>query len=258
MKLISMCSECIQQKEINSIIQEVEFKQELSDKYDIDIFTIENVCPNGHHSYSMLQAFAFEVLFDFAVRCLVKEDYESAIVYFSSAKERFYWFFVRYASRKLNHNNSATQYFHKIVRKSSQQEEGVFYAIYSLYFNEIPKVFETRTQEIRNNVVHRGQFVGKDDCIKYGKEVFNKIVDILGKVKEKDPDFYFDELTARKKELSKVSEFESKKYTIISGECANFMINGDKKIDFDEIVERCKTRDKMITEYYENIKKGKS
>lgn len=256
MKLISMCSECIQQREINSLIQEVEFKQELSDKYDIDIFTIENVCPKEHHSYSMLQAFAFEVLFDFAIRCLVKEDYESAIVYFSSAKERFYWFFVRYASRKLNHNNSATQYFHKIVRKSSQQEEGVFYAIYSLFFNEAPTEFNNDIQKIRNNVVHRGQFVGKDDCIKYGKEVFNAIVKILGKVKEKDPDFYFDELQERETKLNTISEFKYKKVMKYAPECAIFMINRDKKLDFDEIVEQCKIREKIITEYYENIKKG--
>ena len=248
MKLMNPCMECFKENGAPTFIGSAEFHQELSDKYDVDSFYLEMTCPNGHHTITWMQAFRFEVLFDFAMRCFAKEDYEASVSYFGAAKERFCWFFVKFALRKINNSNPITEKFYKHVKNSSQMQEGIFLAAYSILFDRDALKFDDNTQKIRNAVVHNGQFVGKDEAKKYGEAVLTFIVEILNEMKIKFSNFYLEECEERAKILNSIKELKDKKIDAGSSMCSVFLSKAEIDDDFDKLLENYKKDLELFSE----------
>ena len=240
MKVLNPCMECFQENGIPVFSGEGNVFQVKDDNYDIDTYFVEMTCENGHHTFTWIQAFKFEFLYDLAMREFVEERYESAIFYFGVAKERFYWFFVKVAMRHFSQQNEITDYFYKYVRNNSQMEEGIFLAMYSLLFNKQAKKFNENIQKIRNNVIHKGNLVNKEECEEYGKEVLTTIVSILNELKEQIPDFYNKEMDARFKEFHKIEKLKNYKCSTTSTECAIFFFFLKLEDNFEYLVESYK------------------
>lgn len=240
--------ECFKKNGVPTFLGNAEFYQELSDKYDVDCFNLKMTCSNGHHTNTWMQAYRFEVLFDFAMRCFARGDYEASVSYFGAAKERFCWFFVKFALRKINNNTPITDKFYKYVKNSSQMQEGIFLASYSLLFNKDAAKFDENIQKIRNVVVHNGQFVGETECKKYGDAVLTFIVDIIKEMKRKYPDFYREECEERFKVLNSIEELKDKKIDASSTECSIFLSADEIDDDFDKLLESYKKDLELFTE----------
>ena len=152
MEVFNCCMECLKEYGIPRYLGKGKVIQVNKQNIDIDTYFVEMTCDKGHHTFTWLQAFKFEFLFDFAMKEFVNEHYESAIFYFGAAKERFYWFFIKVAMRKLSNDKNITDYFYKFVKNNSQMQEGIFLALYSLLFNKKAKKFDDNIQNIRNQV----------------------------------------------------------------------------------------------------------
>lgn len=254
MKLMNPCMQCHKEYKFSAPTCKAEFSQDISEKYDVDSFCLEMECPRSHHTITWIQAFRFEVLFDFAMRTFAKEDYEASILYFGAAKERFCWFFVKFALRKINNNIPITDKFYKSLKKSSQMQEGVFLAAYSLLFNKDAIEFDNNIQKIRNAVVHNGQFVGKEECQKYGQAVLSFIVQIINEIKEKYSDFYFEECEERVKKINSIEEIKNKKIDATTSLCAVFLPKAEQDDDFEELLEHYKKEMHLLSDEMVNAR----
>lgn len=237
MEVFNCCMECLKEYGVPRYLSKGKVIQLNEKDIDIDTYFVEMTCDKGHHTFTWLQTFKFEFLFDFAMREFVNEHYEAAIFYFGAAKERFYWFFVKVAMRKLSNDKNITDYFYKFVKKDSKMQEGIFLALYSLLFNKKTRKFDDNIQALRNDVIHNGNLITKQNCEKYGRAVLTLIVETINEIKALIPDFYEKELDARAKDMEKMHEIAKFAYYSSSTECAIFLPNAELKNDFDKMVE---------------------
>lgn len=237
MEVFNCCMECLKEYGVPRYLSKGKVIQLNEKDIDIDTYFVEMTCDKGHHTFTWLQTFKFEFLFDFAMREFVNEHYEAAIFYFGAAKERFYWFFVKVAMRKLSNDKNITDYFYKFVKKDSKMQEGIFLALYSLLFNKKTRKFDDNIQALRNDVIHNGNLITREDCEKYGRAVLTLIVETINEIKALIPDFYEKELDARAKDMGELPEISNYSCCSSSTECAIFLPNADLKNEFDKMVE---------------------
>ncbi len=89
-------------------------------------------CSNGHKSITVVQATKFEILFEIGCRALFDHYYREAITSFSSARERFFEFYLRVQASKHQISTKDFNSMWKLMASQSERQLGAFLAQYLL------------------------------------------------------------------------------------------------------------------------------
>lgn len=132
---------------------------------------IEATCPRGHQTFTIIQQVKFELLSDMAVKAIVDGYYRDAIASFTAALERLYEFFVEAACRKKGIEREAFNSAWKSLAKQSERQLGAFVATFLIETGTPPKLLPRTQTELRNDVVHKGKFPGRQEAVSFGQAV---------------------------------------------------------------------------------------
>jgi len=164
---------------------------------DIDLFynhlserSCKLSCQNGHIGLIHLQNENFEIQFQLGARALIDGYYAESVFNFTKALERFYEFCIKIflLEDKLPNDFEAAW---DLVRNQSERQLGAFIFLYLKCFNESTEILKDfkinrkNGQEFRNKVIHKGYLPSKKEATSYGEFIFNNIIKIITKLKQK-------------------------------------------------------------------------
>ncbi len=186
MRLPIICKECaIAENGISpSNIASVEFR---------DDGRYETTCPKGHVSITILQAQRFELLFEIGAYAISDGHYREAILSFTSSLERFYEFFIRAAFLEKGLDEKVIDDDWKLVERQSERQLGAFIFLYTSEFQRKPALLESKkigsrkAVDFRNDVVHKGKILSREEALEYGQIILDLIRPSLQEVKTKYP-----------------------------------------------------------------------
>ncbi len=193
MKTLIICQKCLEESNCNKplILKEIP---------DNGIFHLR--CEQGHETVTFLQQTKFELLFDLGLYALCDGYPREAITNFAAALERFYEFYIKYCC--LKHNNKLKQIEDgwNQIRNQSERQYGAYIFLYMqehpdsdlpfiddkkpLFDDKNPKEKIQTWRELRNAVVHKGNFVSESDALKYGELVYDFLKVQINELLEKD------------------------------------------------------------------------
>lgn len=132
----------------------------------------------------IFQSMLFEFLFDLGCLAYFDGYYREAIFNFSSSLEIFRKFFITTVLNKKGFSNDEIKILWESFSKYSQRQLGAYNVLYFLEFNKpiektkIEKNIREFLNDNRNKTIHNGEFITKEDTIKYGSYVFEEIKDV--------------------------------------------------------------------------------
>ena len=134
---------------------------------------IEYECQNGHKQRFTIETELYELLFQQATYCIMDGYYREAIGTYHAALERFFEFAIEMLCLKMG--VSDFEKFWKTISRQSERQLGAYYALWTCAFKETPELVDPDRVKVRNDVVHNGKLISKEDAKAYGKYVFNYI-----------------------------------------------------------------------------------
>lgn len=140
---------------------------------------IEDTCPRGHQTFTIIQQMKFELLSDMAVKAIVDGYYRDSIASFTAALERLYEFFFEAACRKKGIERDAFNVAWKSLAKQSERQLGAFIAAFLIETGSSPKLLPRSQTELRNEVIHKGKFPNRQETVGFGQAVADCALPIL-------------------------------------------------------------------------------
>lgn len=160
-------------RELNSDVdKEVELNEE-------NLYEFE--CPNGHKTYTSLQAQKFELLFDLAAMALIDGYTREAVSGIASAFERFIEYYILVIS--LKNSIPLDEYLIKWKEMANQSERqlGAFIAFRIIERKEFK--YDNNFVKFRNSVIHKGYIPKTTEVIEYGEYILKIVFSILKELK---------------------------------------------------------------------------
>lgn len=140
---------------------------------------------NDNIIYKICNNEKFEILFEKGIKRLQEGDYHLAIIYFSTALERFYEFAIKVMLYESEIDEDEFTETFKGMNGFSEREIGAFYILYLKEFLQAcPKVTRSNI-EFRNKVVHKGYVPTYNEVLKYGEYVLSYLRNIKRKLEFK-------------------------------------------------------------------------
>jgi hypothetical protein len=153
---------------------DVVYSAELQDDW---IFKLN--CRHGHQSHVALQQQRFEVLAELAVNAISDGHHREAIASFYAALERFYEFYFQVIFVTRNQSKDHTDKVWRQIGSQSERQLGAFIALYAADNSVVAPVPSQKIVELRNAVVHKGKFPGREPAIKFGESIIEIIAPVL-------------------------------------------------------------------------------
>lgn len=141
--------------------------------YEID-------CPKGHRFPANILLHDFQKLFEVAINALADDYYREAVGSFAASYERFMELFTRIVMKANGVAGDELDNGWKIMSRQSERQLGAFIILFVLEFGSKPPLLANAQVELRNNVVHKGYFPTKAECMRYGTAVMNSIRKTIG------------------------------------------------------------------------------
>jgi hypothetical protein len=135
----------------------------------------EYKCSRGHTINIKFQIQTFQLLFLNSIHALKNEYYYESFVSLVGCYERFLEFFIKIIWKSNGLTDDEIKSVWKNMSNQSERQLGSFISCYSLEFKTNPPILNSKVVSLRNNVIHKGIFPDKKDCIIYGDEVLNII-----------------------------------------------------------------------------------
>ncbi|MGY3620886.1 hypothetical protein [Bradyrhizobium sp. USDA 10063] len=132
-------------------------------------------CPRGHESYVVLQQQKFELLFDIGACALVDGYYREAVSSFTSSLERFHEFFIRAVFLQNGATHSDIESIWKHLARQSERQLGAYIALYMRECGTMPVLLNSKHNEFRNDVIHRGKIPSRSEAVSYGEAVLGAV-----------------------------------------------------------------------------------
>ena len=136
-------------------------------------------CKNGHECFIVLQEAPFELLFQAGVVSFCIDDYRSAVFNFASAFERYLEFCIKVFIFSDGRTHDLFNEVWKGVANQSERQLGAYYFLYYQLLHSSPKRLDDKMSNIRNRVIHKGEFPSQNDAMQYGNYVYSYVCDTL-------------------------------------------------------------------------------
>jgi len=183
MEILFSCSKCIDDK----------FNKREKQPYQLDAQyeTINGsgfydyTCTNGHRNIVVLQDLPFELLFQSAIVLLCNGYFRESVFNFAASLERFLEFCVKAFVFSKQHDFDLFDETWKGVSRQSERQIGAFYFLYLNIVNEPPQIIDDKMSRLRNDVIHKGEFISKHEAERYGKFVYDYINSTRKKLESK-------------------------------------------------------------------------
>ncbi|MTH15985.1 hypothetical protein [Flavobacterium sp. LC2016-01] len=146
-------------------------------------------CPYGHKNALYQQQQKFELLYESAVHAINDGYLREAVSSIAASLERFYEFFIKIICTKNEINEDIFDQTWNLLSKQSERQLGAFIFLYSQEFKRPPILLSNSQSEFRNNVIHKGYFPTYEKTIEFGQKVLDFIVEIVGILKVKYPEY---------------------------------------------------------------------
>ena len=178
MKLPLVCSECMHNDSAANIIAVTGIR-------DDNCYEVK--CPKGHTAFVILQQQRFEILFQLGAYAIVDGYYREAISSFTSSLEQFYECFIRAVLIERGETTENIQSAWKRVAAQSERQLGAYMFLHLRETGAVPKLLTQTNVELRNAIIHKGQFASRDDAMGYGEEVLGILRLGVQRVRENYP-----------------------------------------------------------------------
>ena len=143
-------------------------------------------CDKGHKTAGVFLGRKHQFLFESGCRALLDDYTNEAVSSFSAALERTYEFFIRVAYRKLGLSTTLLDTTWKSIKAQSERQFGAFVILYPIIAGE-PFELPAAIPELRNKVIHRGYIARVEEVLKYAKDIFSLIRQIMAVLNNKCP-----------------------------------------------------------------------
>ena len=140
-------------------------------------------CNQGHKQRFTIGLELYALLFQQATYCIMDGYYREAIGTYNAALERFFEYAIEVIAMK-QYPQMNFEEFWKTVRNQSERQLGIFYFVWSSYFNEKPILLQNKKVELRNNVIHKGILATKNDAMEFGEYIFDYIKKVNKQISE--------------------------------------------------------------------------
>lgn len=134
----------------------------------------EHTCSEGHRTRMMIQNELYELLFQQAVYCIQDGYYREAVGTFHASLERFMEFATELLSYKALKDINFDAIW-KTIGNQSERQLGAYLIAYQLVLGKLPQKLDSNRIKLRNDVVHKGRLVTKEEAIDHGQYVMNYI-----------------------------------------------------------------------------------
>jgi hypothetical protein len=175
MKLPVHCQKCTE-----GVTDPIEFQKHIIFLHVTDSTVYKIECSKGHSDLLLLKHFSYEILFEIAVQAIEDGYFREAISSFSSSLERFYEFFIKFSAVQDGELSLLeVDEAWKVISSSSERQLGSYVFCYLMYFGNSPKILKDKWRSLRNKVVHKGYIPTEQEALNFGKEVYQKILEVL-------------------------------------------------------------------------------
>ena len=233
MKVPVYCSTC------NKIGEETEAKFFEAEYNDLCIYSYE--CHLGHKTNFSI-GIKFQTLVHISISALKDGYYREAVASATSALERFYELIIKIFLKKAEIDYDIFETTWKKVENLSERQIGAFYFLYLEHIKEVPQEFKGTS--FRNKVVHKGKIPTKVEAEKYVKEVYDYIMNIKIKIKDKFKKF-IEEVIEEERKINSKKFLELHKNEKVSGFMQpgrgyfiDLLIDTEDNISFEQKYER--------------------
>lgn len=186
MKLRSVCTECLKERDVHEAFAlAVEFTSDGQ---------LVGVCPHGHRGHIGVQNYDCEILFDMGGMALLDGFNREAVTAFATALERTYELYVRVIFQTLNpavqhddgsmsipNYNEARALFDRLwkdVRNQSERQLGAFAALYALHERAPAPLLSSDLVSFRNDCTHKGKIPPRAETLAFGNAVLTIMEEI--------------------------------------------------------------------------------
>ena len=145
-------------------------------------------CENGHDYAVVFDSAKFETLFDVGMRALADGYVREAVSSFAASLERFYEFYLGYMSDVQQLPQAVFESSWKKISNQSERQLGAFIFVYAFFTKNAPPILSNNEVSFRNKVIHKGYIPKTDEAEKFGKAIYDSIMQVLGELEQKDPD----------------------------------------------------------------------
>ena len=181
MRILVHCTRCLQELEQKGVIPKegsfdssvVTFLADFGDQ-----FVARGTCPHGHKYIGYITKERYDVLYESAVLSFLMGFELEAVLGFAASLERAQELFTLASLRSTGPDPQIIERMWKQVSRQSERQLGAFLTQWLITNNA---VFETSQAmvEFRNKVVHRGHIPLREETIKYGSWVNDRLFDII-------------------------------------------------------------------------------
>lgn len=140
-------------------------------------------CAFGHVTKFHVQELNFQVLFEIALNAVADGYFREAVTSGTSALERYREFFCRVAARINGVSEEEFAAAWKRVKKSSENQLGMFMAFNMSVFKKFPELMQEDrggcSVSFRNRVIHNGDIPTESEAIAYLEGIYKLIAPTL-------------------------------------------------------------------------------
>jgi hypothetical protein len=132
-------------------------------------------CPRGHDLLVATQTLRHEMLFEIALNAIVDGYRREAISSFAAAVERFFEFAIGVLARNRGVSAPVFAAAWKAVAVQSERQLGAYTFLYTVSFDEVPRLLNESMVKLRNDTVHRGMVPNQKQVIDFGSAAYEVI-----------------------------------------------------------------------------------
>ena len=182
MKFLAECWTCREAREDEGVQGAVLLPAEITRD-----FTCTLQCPQGHNERWGIANHLHEVLFDTGALAVLDGYYREAISAFAAAVERFQEFYVRAVCQFREIGDAAAGAAWKPMRSASERQLGAFIMCHLIDAGAAPDLEIEEWRSLRNRATHGGEFVTRDEVVKYGQAAWDHIRKHLVSLRTRHP-----------------------------------------------------------------------